>query len=106
MFQKSSDSRGGAGRSYQGRCVAPGGVLFLQPMHPTRDGLIGDRAFPERNTVGVSPGDPRTIPSEAAHNPDLAGKLVFWSRPGSPGRLSRTAARWWRRPLKGILHGA
>jgi hypothetical protein len=36
-------------------------------MHPTRDGLIGDRAIPERNTVGVSAVDSRTISSEVAH---------------------------------------
>ena len=88
----------------QGRCGAPSGVSF-QPMHPTRDGLIGDRAFPEVNTVCVSAGDSRTISSEAAHNPDLASKFVFWSRPGSPGRLSRTAARPRRRPYWGYCMG-
>ena len=78
----------------------------MQSMHPTRDGLIGDRAILARNTVGVSAVDSRTIPSEAAHNPFLTSKPAFWSQPGSPGRRSRTAARRWRRPPWGILYGA
>ena len=51
----------------------------MHSMHPTRDGLIGDRAILARNTVGVSAVDSRTIPSEAAHNPVITSKPGFWS---------------------------
>ena len=105
-----SEGRGAFGARWKcepfwGWCGAWGGV-HGQSMHPTRNGPIGDRAILERNTIGVSAVDSRTISSEVAHNLVITRKPVFWSQPGSPGRRSRAAAHRWRRPHKGILHGA
>ena len=64
------------------------------------------QGFPGGNTVGVSTMESRAVTSEVAYAPELASKPVSWNQPGSPDRLSRTAAPRERRPHHGNTVGA
>ena len=81
-------------------------TIFSPLIHPTCDGPIGDRAFREGNTVGVSATESRAVTSEVAHAPDLTGKSVFWNQPGSPGSPFPDLRRYRRIPHHGNTAGA